>query len=1022
MSCSRNLWSTLGLLGMLALPTAPALAQQSEDEAAPEPEVDLSSVGFGQELDEDYTRQIHKFTTEPFFLTKYIDYLPASATVPSVEDVLGHIAGAADVLSYSHEVHRYMRAVANASPRVKVFSMGHSEEGREMILVVMSSEETIKNLDHYKEISNRLADPRTIESDEEARELIAEAKPIYWMTGAMHSPETGSPEMLMELVYRMAVDESDFIRAIRDNMIVLITPIQEVDGRDKRVDLLKIKQADSDARVPSLLYWGKYVAHDNNRDGLSLSLALSKALMGAYLDYTAQVVHDLHESVSYLYTSTGTGPYNAWIDPILIDEWHTLAYQEITEMTKMGVPGVWTHGFYDGWAPNYAFYTANGHNAIGRFYETQGAGNANTRRITAGNAATRTWYRPNPPLRSVMWSIRNNVNMQQSAVLIAINYMANNRETFMENFYLKSKRSVAKATTEGPAAYVFPSDDPNPGQQALLLNLLKLQGCEVHRADEAIKVGDDEYGAGSYIVRLDQPYSRMVDMMLDTAYYNVDDPRPYDDTGWTLGPLYNAKTVRVEDTSILDGEMTLVEGDVTVPGGVDSLTDETPIAYLINHNADASLASFRFKMKDLKIESAEKGFKVGDTEFNAGTFIIKREGNPDDLRSLLESAGEDYGFTAYAYSALPDVPTHEVAVPRIAVMHTWTRTQTEGWVRMAFDEFEIPYDYISVHEARDNDKLREKYDVIVMGPSGSALGTVRGLPKTGKPVAWKRSDVAPNIGAQDETDDMRGGLELDGVLHLRDFIQDGGTFITITSSSDLPIHFGLANGISIRETDKLRARGGVYRADFADDTSPIRYGYGDELGVYFNQSPVLRTGGGFSGFGRGRFGSQTARSADAGTARITGRGGIGDSDIVQGRPRDQGRRASKPPPESSSESLSEQQRRLVNALFGGDDDEEEEEEEAGSTPRRRLRTILRFTRDQDELLISGMLAGGSELAGSAAVADVPLGEGHIVMFAINPMWRQETKGAFSLVFNAMLHYDNLHTTAQEDESDSEDTD
>ncbi|MCK4772555.1 MAG: hypothetical protein KAT18_06505, partial [Candidatus Latescibacteria bacterium] len=158
-----------------------------------------------QAIDEGYTAKIREYTTEPFFLTPYVDYLPASDTVPTVEDVLGHIAGAPDVLSYSHEVHRYMRAVANASPRVKVFTIGESEEGREMILVVISDEQTIQNLDHYKDLTARLSDPRSL-SEDEAKRLVNEAKPIYWATGALHSPETGSPEMLMELVYRLAVD------------------------------------------------------------------------------------------------------------------------------------------------------------------------------------------------------------------------------------------------------------------------------------------------------------------------------------------------------------------------------------------------------------------------------------------------------------------------------------------------------------------------------------------------------------------------------------------------------------------------------------------------------------------------------------------------------------------------------------------------------------------------------------------------------------------------------------------------
>jgi len=351
------------------------------------------SAAVKQKIDEAYTKKIHEFTTDPHFMTKYVDYLPASEAVPTPLDILGHIAGARDVLTYSRDVNRYMKALAEASPRVKVFPAGISEEGRERILVVISDEETINHLDRYKKINARLADPRKL-TEAEAQTLIEKAKPMYWATGAMHSGETGSPEMLMELAYRLAVDEGTFIRTIRDNAIVMMTPVLEVDGREKQVDLAMAKRLDKKGNYPTrLLYWGKYVAHDDNRDNLGLALDLSKHLMKTFLGFHPQVLHDLHESVSHLYISTGTGPYNAWLDPIVVDEWHMLAYQEIDAMTREGVPGVWTHGFYDGWAPNYAFYAANGHNAIGRFYETQGAGDGSTRVITA--RGDREWYRPN---------------------------------------------------------------------------------------------------------------------------------------------------------------------------------------------------------------------------------------------------------------------------------------------------------------------------------------------------------------------------------------------------------------------------------------------------------------------------------------------------------------------------------------------------------------------------------------------------------------------------------------------------
>jgi hypothetical protein len=942
----------------------------------------LSPVSAQQKIDEEYTAKIREFSTDKHFLPKWMDNMPYSEDVPTPLDILGHIAGAQDILTYTEDINKYMRALAEASPRVKLFPAGTSEEGRERIFVVVSDENTIKNLDRYKEINAKLADPRTI-SDDEAKKLIQEGKPMYWATGAMHSGETGSPEMLMELAYRLAVDESPFVKTIRDNAIVMITPVLEVDGREKMVDVSMAKRKDPESNFSSrLLYWGKYVAHDNNRDNLGLSLDLSRHIMETFLEFHPQVLHDLHESASHLYVSTGTGPYNAWVDPILVDEWHMIAYQEVNEMTREGVPGVWTHGFYDGWAPNYAFYAANGHNAIGRFYETQGAGDGSTRIITT--RGDRAWYRPNPPLPRTLWSIRNNVNMQGSGIQIAMNYVAANREKFMENFYLKSKRSVAKPTNEGPAAYVFPGDDPRPGQVARLLTLLRRQGVEIYRSDKAFKIGKETYPEGSFIVRMDQPFSRMADMMLDRQYFNISDPRPYDDVGWTMGPLYNVKTVRVVDTEILSQPMTLMKS-IPIPNGIEKIKKGKIKAFLINHNADNPLASFRFKSAGLVMHAAEKSFEMEKKKFNAGTFIIKTEENVENLEALLEERGKDYGFVAWGSTELPDVPMHEMAIPRVALMHTWQSTQTEGWVRIALDELEIPYDYISVHDVRDNGRLREKYEVILFGPSsGSALSIVQGV--TGdKPIPWNKTELTPNLGRQDSTDDMRGGIELEGVLHLRDFIKEGGLFVTLTNSSSLPIHFGLAQGITIKQTDELWARGGVFQAEVADRSSPIAYGYDKDLGVYFNSSPV---------FALGSARSQRFRYFQTGPRdRVTGRGGKDDPDIPQGRARDLGK-----------DTIEEFQRMQKEKK------KEEGEQQAGTrqtATRVRPRIVVRFTRDEKNLLISGGLSGGSEMAGAPAVVDCKLGDGHVVLFSINPMWRHQTHGSYSLVLNAILHYDHL---------------
>jgi len=211
-----------------------------------------------QQVDEDYTRKIKEYTTAPFFTSPLVDYLPASKNVPTPKAVLGDVAGAPGKLPYTKEVHDYMRMVEKASPRVKVYSIGKSEEGREMIAVAVSSEANLAKLEENRARLGRLADPRMINlNDAEADKIVAQSVPVYYITGTIHSPETGSPTALMELVYRLAVDDSPYIQKIRSRVMTLITPVVEVDGRDRQVDIYRWHLANPGKQWPSPIYWGK---------------------------------------------------------------------------------------------------------------------------------------------------------------------------------------------------------------------------------------------------------------------------------------------------------------------------------------------------------------------------------------------------------------------------------------------------------------------------------------------------------------------------------------------------------------------------------------------------------------------------------------------------------------------------------------------------------------------------------------------------------------------------------------------
>ena len=527
-----------------------------------------------QKIDEEYTKQIRAILTDPRISTELVDYLPASETVPTPLSFpgIGRVIGTPGYLTKARDIHRYLEAVAKAAPtRAKFWVMGKSEEGRDMVAFVVSDEETIANIDTYKGYMQELADPRKT-SEARAQQLLQTAKPVYYLTSGMHSTETGGPEMLMELAYRLVVDESPRIAGIRKNVITMITPVIEPDGREKILDGVCYRVR-TGQNLPTP-YWGKYVAHDNNRDGMGQFLQLTQHVRNTNLEWRPVVMHDLHEQATLLYVSTGTGPYNEQIDPITINEWWWMAENEVMEMTKRGVPGVWTYGFYDGWVPNYMFFMAHTVNAIGRFYEVQsygsgcdgqvaggrGGGAAAGRTPTPDDSLTRVlggtnynqsreWFRPNPTPNDIRWGPRANTNIQQSAIILSLWNMGKERDRFLENYWIKNKNAINRGKLGPIKGWVIPASQHHKQNAAEAVNALMDQGLEFHVADRDVTLDSVRVQKGDWIIRGDQPMRTIADMYFSVQNYPTTNPSPYDDTGWTFPMMRNIIVREVKDAS-----------------------------------------------------------------------------------------------------------------------------------------------------------------------------------------------------------------------------------------------------------------------------------------------------------------------------------------------------------------------------------------------------------------------------------------------------------------------------------------
>jgi hypothetical protein len=428
--------------------------------------------------------------------------------------------------------------------------------------------------------------------------------------------------------------------------------------------------------------------------------------------------------------------------------------------------------------------------------------------------------------------------------------------------------------------------------------------------------------------------------------------------------------------------MDRVNGEVRSPGGVSGNGG----IYLVNANADNSLVALRYRLRKASFEAAEEPFEVAGRKFNRGSFIVR-----DTTADEINRTTSELGIQALAVATAPSVKTHPVKAARIALMHTWLNTQDEGWWRLAFDQLGVPFDYISTQDVAKDADLNKKYDVIIFGPgAGNANAVIQGRPMYGNPIPWKTTELTPNLGKIDSTDDIRPGLGWTGLMNLQNFVRRGGVFIGADDSASFAVQTGFTPGVSIQTSTRLRAIGDVLKTRMVDSASPIAYGYADTLSVYCFNGPIFNISNVVGGAGR--------RGGGAGQ-RATGRGTVDDPDVVQGR---QPSERPEPPPQVElweAAPVPEEQRRNLVGLIPLD---------------QRPRVILRWG-DARELLVSGLLDGGDEIAQHAAVIDSPLDRGHVILFSNNPFWRGQTAGSYSLVFNAILNFENLNAGRKLDE-------
>lgn len=902
---------------------------------------------FSQSIDTVYKNRIIEYTTDDRFLPESVLEIPLNANIPSPLEHFGSIIGAPKIMHRSAEIYEYLAELANASARLSMEQVGTSEEGRPIQLVSISSEENMQNLNRYRDEMAELADPRTLD-EKIAQQIIKNGKVIYYLNGAMHSTEMGSPEALMELAYRLVADESEDISKILDNCIILINPVSEPDGRDRQVDWYyrhSINREEYNDGFPkSAPYWGSYVFHDNNRDGLQITQEITKAIFKIYFDWHPLVVLDLHESVPLLYISTGTGPYNANIDPITIGEWQTFANHELTSLTAQGLPGVFNWAFYDGWWPGYGIWVANNHNSIGRFYETFGNAGANTylRDISkskfAGDLVTsREWYRPDPATGQLYWSSRNNVNYTAAGVLASLQFAADNRETLLHNFYQKSLNSINFSKSRDTKMFVIPENQRDQVMTAYLVNQLKKQGIEVHRVKET---------QNEYVVLLDQPYSRFAFDLLSKQKYPYDAKfPPYDAVAWTLGYLYGVEVEQLDSMRYTTDELELVNEAVSFSGSVESKGD----SYILDYQAQTSLISGLYAAqstyKNFKAEVLDSLVIENSDTLQAGTVLLT-----GFSKNEAENWANEFGFKLRAGSVKSNFK-HEVQLPRIAVYHSWVDTQGEGWARYTLEQKGIPYTSINKDDLKAGE-LREAFDVILIPHHRGDFNLfLNGVKDDFGPLAYTKTDAFPSHGFPDSSEDITGGPGHYGLGNLSQFVQDGGVLIPLDNAATIIADAAMSKNVSSFSTGSLFHPGSVVRVKQRAQ-SPILYGYPETFHLFKGNGSLLRTAKYDRKLMVLQYGTQPLEDEKEYTGKILG---------------------------------------LVKSNDELENEDTEEETKA----------------EKEDYVLSGMVRNEKEIVGHTAILNVPAGQGRIVYFTFNPLNRYLNHHDAPLLWNTLINWDHL---------------
>jgi hypothetical protein len=741
----------------------------------------------------------------------------AQGTAPSPEQFFGFQMGADRKLANWDRLLDYYRALDQASDRMQVVELGKTSEGRPYIAIFISSPANLKNLDRYKQINARLADPRGL-SEAEARKLVAEGKAVIIQSFALHSSEVAAAQTAAEYVFDSITRTDAEAQAMLDNVISIVMPSINPDGTQMIADwYMKYVGTPHEAAGLPWLYQ-KYAGHDNNRDGFALNLPESQHLGRImYREWMPQAYVDHHQMGSgnaRLYIPPYAEPIRPDGDPLV---WREMAWwggHMGTKLEAAGKVGVIGNAIYSGWGHMGFHWITPFHNIAGMLTESASARLATPMFMhpdqLRGGPRNLPAYESQVNMPSVWpggwWRVRDIVEQQKIAAWATVDLAARNRETVLWNMYLKGTRQTERGAAGAVKAYVIPGDQHDPLTVKKFVNMLRNSGVEVQQSKGQFIAGGRVYAPGSFVVSMAQPKQALVRWMLGRTFYpdntytrdKDNNPiRPYDMSTDTFGEFMGVRSDPVAERVTTD--LVTLAGYAPLVGNV---TSSAPNGYVLSTKLNDS-----FRAVNMLLDKGVAVRRVARAEgtFTAGDFLVPA--GAAGLADVAKQTGVDFAASPAAAPA----SAYAVRKPRVAMYQRYGGgNMDEGWTRLMFEQFNVPFKTLMDAEIRKGD-LHANHDVIVL-PADSVNAMLGERPANAPP------DITPP--------EYRSGFGADGVKALQAFVQQGGTLVTFAQAGDLPIqrfNLPLRNVVAGVAAKDFWSPGSTLRVRF-DTANPIAFG------------------------------------------------------------------------------------------------------------------------------------------------------------------------------------------------------